>query len=206
MHKITDLLYLGNIQASANSNLLKHHEITDIINCCEAENYFTGEFKYHNFNLLDDETENIEQYFETFSKILQNPNSIFFVHCMAGKSRSASFVLSYLISAHKHTLRSAYDMLQSIGAEIEPNISFWFQLENLEAKLTGARTMTALQYITEDISHMRNTTLSVDEINSIEKCVTEKQFHCKKSDIMNMLLHKEMEKWKFKTEEVIEID
>lgn len=50
------------------------------------------------------------------------------VHCECGKSRSASFVIAYLIRYHKYNLEGAYQYLKKLRPIIKPNIGFMAQL------------------------------------------------------------------------------
>lgn len=47
-----------------------------------------------------------------------------YVHCRAGKSRSVSIVMAYLIHAHRWTLKRSYDYVAEKRPDISPNIGF----------------------------------------------------------------------------------
>ena len=51
------------------------------------------------------------------------------VHCMAGVSRSATCVIAYLMREHKHSLRSALELVRSKRPIVCPNYGFHKQLK-----------------------------------------------------------------------------
>lgn len=62
------------------------------------------------------------------------------VHCVQGVSRSASFVLAYLISKRKMTLQDALDYVKERRPCCKPNYGFLAQLSKFEHKLKPAVT------------------------------------------------------------------
>jgi len=46
------------------------------------------------------------------------------VHCMAGRSRSATVVLAYLMTRHGMSLADAYQFLKSKRPGISPNLGY----------------------------------------------------------------------------------
>lgn len=62
-----------------------------------------------------------------------------YVHCKAGKSRSVTVVLAYLIHAHAWTLKTAYAYVGERRKGISPNIGFVAELMAFEEKELGTR-------------------------------------------------------------------
>ena len=61
---------------------------------------FVGELKYKIINVLDVPWQNISKYFILSNKFIEealNNGGNILVHCYAGVSRSASFVIAYLM-------------------------------------------------------------------------------------------------------------
>lgn len=61
-----------------------------------------------------------------------------YVHCRAGKSRSVTVVLAYLILSHRWSLKKAYAYVLERRKGISPNIGFMAELLNVEAELGRA--------------------------------------------------------------------
>ncbi|KAI3625601.1 hypothetical protein CBS9595_000962 [Malassezia furfur] len=61
-----------------------------------------------------------------------------YVHCRAGKSRSAMIVIAYLIHAHRWTLHQAYAHVAAQREQISPNIGFLAELMHFERSTLGA--------------------------------------------------------------------
>jgi len=57
------------------------------------------------------------------------------VHCFAGKSRSTTILLSYLMRSQRWSLDKAYAHVKAVRPAIAPNPGFVTQLRELEAKL-----------------------------------------------------------------------
>lgn len=58
-----------------------------------------------------------------------------YVHCRAGKSRSVTVVLAYLMESHRWSLKKAYAYVLDHRKGISPNIGFMAELLNVEADL-----------------------------------------------------------------------
>lgn len=76
-------------------------------------------------NMFDEITEVIKRFSD--KKVL--------VHCHAGVSRSASFILAYLIRYYNMSLITAYEYLKNKRVKIDPNKSFLSQLLLYQIKL-----------------------------------------------------------------------
>jgi atypical dual specificity phosphatase len=133
-------LYLTNYIGASNLELLKSNNITHIINITDLiENYFESEllptglpmFTYLKIAIPDAHNIIITDYFlETFEFIdnaIKNGGRIL-VHCFAGKSRSASIVIGYIMKKEKITFENALQVVQLIRPCVEPNLSFCTQL------------------------------------------------------------------------------
>lgn len=67
------------------------------------------------------------------------------VHCVVGKSRSATVVLAYLMTRHGMTLRQSFDHVRRTRDFIRPNDAFVMELLKLEADLYGGCNTLALE-------------------------------------------------------------
>eukprot|EP00842_Homolaphlyctis_polyrhiza_P000666 jgi/Hompol1/15/HPOL_001682-RA len=64
--------------------------------------------------------------------IATTPNAVVFVHCKAGRSRSVSVVLGYLVTTRSYTLRTAYDLVRRVRKGVSPNLGFMAALMKVE--------------------------------------------------------------------------
>lgn len=69
--------------------------------------------------------------------IAQSPKSVVFVHCKAGRSRSVSAVIGYLVSKERYTLKSAYDLVRKVRKGVSPNLGFMAALLKVEKDTHG---------------------------------------------------------------------
>ncbi|OAD68107.1 hypothetical protein PHYBLDRAFT_160235 [Phycomyces blakesleeanus NRRL 1555(-)] len=60
-----------------------------------------------------------------------------YVHCKAGKSRSAAAILAYLVLSEQWTLKRAYRHLIKSRPTVSPNIGFVAELMKLEESVHG---------------------------------------------------------------------
>lgn len=71
---------------------------------------------------------------------------LIFIHSAAGISRSATIVISYLISAKKMSYLEGYDYLKSKRPIICPNNGFRKQLMEYSDKVNSRRSKTKICY------------------------------------------------------------
>ena len=94
-------IYVGNYSTSTNYKLLKDLGITHIISVIPSFNPpFEDKFKYLHIEAYDDETQDMKQYFEISNEFIShclNEGGKILIHCMAGRSRSITLFLAFLI-------------------------------------------------------------------------------------------------------------
>lgn len=76
---------------------------------------YPDEFKYQRYELLDSPNCNIAKYFNEGSEYIENAiksGGKVLVHCFAGKSRSSTLILAYMVKKLGMPLRQAYDKLK----------------------------------------------------------------------------------------------
>ena len=113
-------LWLGNIVAAKNAKFLLNNNIDIIINCSKDLRFFSNKTINYRVAVHDNlEKEEVDKFYEYLDKIIPlihthlNNNKTIFVHCYAGKQRSASIVACYLIKYGKLTLKQSIDSIKS---------------------------------------------------------------------------------------------
>ncbi len=137
VNRITDNIYIGNISSAFNRDELKKLGITHIISAIlGVDSPFPNDFTYMNVHIRDVTREPISQHLDKCVEFIEqvvNDNQRILIHCMAGKSRSVSIVIAYLIKQGM-TLTDAYDYVKFYRRVANPNQGFVKQLEIYENK------------------------------------------------------------------------
>ena len=135
--KITDKIYLGDIDGAREVNYLKQEKITHIISLAGkifSPEYEEGLFKRKIIDIIDFEDENIFQYFKDCIQFIESAKKIY-IHCMAGVSRSATIVIAYIMWKEHKSYYQAFLDVKYKREFIEPNKGFIFQLKYFESML-----------------------------------------------------------------------
>ncbi len=137
---VVDNIYIGNFKSAQNIKQLQENEITHIINCA----YFLPEVHKNNFDYLtldleDKIKQDILPSIDIAMKFIKNvtennPKSKIFIHCVKGKSRSASVVVAYLMLTRNIDYDEAYNILKDKRPIAQPNPGFKNQLMGLKNK------------------------------------------------------------------------
>ncbi|SOV09950.1 uncharacterized protein UDID_03769 [Ustilago sp. UG-2017a] len=147
---LPDFLYLGpNVQSEQNVAELQHKGIRRILNvACEIDergplNLRDKFDKYLKIPMLDSvEAKGVQDSIQEACSFLDDArlrSEPVYVHCKAGKSRSVTIVIAYLIHALGWSLQRSYSHVMEKRVAICPNIGFVAELmkyEEKELKLT----------------------------------------------------------------------
>lgn len=139
MNKIIPRLYLGDDLAARKKEILSEYKITHVLNLTvNVPNKFEPDISYLKIHILDTEKQDIQKYFESayefIDNALKNSNNSVLVHCNAGISRSASFVIAYLIKKGIFkSYKEAYEHVKKCRPIISPNEGFVKQLKQLKS-------------------------------------------------------------------------
>ncbi|CAG9315380.1 unnamed protein product [Blepharisma stoltei] len=151
---IPNKLYLGNFHHAEDALVHQNLKLTHILN---ATNGFSHKFEskgvvYLRLGVEDLETENISEYFqiafEFIDNIISSEKSRVLVHCAQGVSRSAAFVIMYIIKSMSVSYEEAFQFVKRHREIIKPNDGFAYQLRSLKS-------------ISEEVSHTM-TKVSID--------------------------------------------
>lgn len=134
---IEDKLYLGNEGSSFSKKKLKKRGITDIIIVgYNLYKFYPEDFNYKQIEIDDNEHEEILKYFiPIILYILNNEDKVFFIHCQAGISRSASIVISIIMFIKKLNFEEAFKFVSNKRKIISPNFGFIQQLKEFQEML-----------------------------------------------------------------------
>ncbi|KAJ1028110.1 hypothetical protein NDA13_003558 [Ustilago tritici] len=142
---LPDFLYLGpNVQSEQNVAELQHKGIRRILNvACEIDergplNLRDKFDKYLKIPMLDSvEAKGVQDSIQEACSFLDDArlrSEPVYVHCKAGKSRSVTIVIAYLIHALGWSLQRSYSHVVEKRAAICPNIGFVAELMKYEEK------------------------------------------------------------------------
>ena len=158
--EIVPLLFLGSRIAANNRDLLISKGIKYIINAAvEIPNYFHEEnyFTYYRLDLDDDSEVSIASHLEGVISVIHKAsaeNVGVLVHCQAGISRSATYVIYYLMKVKGMTLKDAYEHTKGKRYNIGPNVGFMSQLVELEKQLFNSNSMDSKTYFLQTLCDM----------------------------------------------------
>lgn len=144
--QISEHIYLGDRYAAFNKDWLLTNKVTHIVNMAAVtcQCYFPGTFKYLSINILDTVSQDISQFFEACTKYINKAVSSggrVLVHCEAGRSRSTTIVLQYMVTEYNLTLKAAYKRVKRARPIVMPNITFFSQLRKFERQVRGIESM-----------------------------------------------------------------
>ena len=137
-------LYLGTFANACDIKELKANGINYILNCaieCKNKN-LPENIKELHLNVKDYEDFDIFGLFEKSNEFInncRNSGGNILVHCKYGISRSAAFIIAYLIKHLKLTLEEALDLVKTKRPKIKPNEGFIDQLWVYEKFLKGEK-------------------------------------------------------------------
>jgi len=98
--------------------------------------------QYLKLNVKDSVEEDVENGLKravAFIEQAEKDNTPIYVHCKAGKSRSVTAVLAFLIESRHWTLNQAYDYVMNRRSGICPNIGFVAELMKVEEGVFGVK-------------------------------------------------------------------
>ena len=110
-------LYYGSGDAADNLKELKSHKITHILNVADdVPNFHSKEFKYINLQVRDMGMDKgisrvFDHAFEKLDEIMKQDGARVLVHCAAGRNRSATITIAYMMYREGIELCKALEMV-----------------------------------------------------------------------------------------------
>mmetsp|Transcript_46908 Transcript_46908/g.73215 ORF Transcript_46908/g.73215 Transcript_46908/m.73215 type:complete len:368 (-) Transcript_46908:290-1393(-) len=137
---LSGFLFLGNRECASNVEYLRNNGIDHILSIYDDEDApsipsFT---RWLHLRAKDSEEEDISRLFGPACEFIENArvgSGKILVHCIAGRSRSVSVVLAYLMNHRRMNLEDAFVLVKEKRPFAWPNDSFWKQLQVHEAKI-----------------------------------------------------------------------
>ncbi|KAI8092173.1 uncharacterized protein B0P05DRAFT_525097 [Gilbertella persicaria] len=142
---IPGFLYVGpEIETEEQAVQLDQRHIRRVLNMaeeCQDEGLASRSFVYHKIAARDTlEMKNIELVMMEavhFIEQAKKKHEPIYVHCKAGKSRSITAILAYLVTSERWTLKKAYRHVIKARPNMSPNIGFISELMKMEGKVHG---------------------------------------------------------------------
>ena len=125
-------LWLGDKNISLNTKFYKDNQIDIVINCSKTLDFINLDIekvrlKVHD-NLKDEEIINMYNNYDYITEYIYNNLRLFkniLVHCYAGKQRSASVIIAYLLRYSKMDLNKCIELLKYKKEDVfTPSINF----------------------------------------------------------------------------------
>ncbi|KAJ7552133.1 hypothetical protein O6H91_06G043100 [Diphasiastrum complanatum] len=137
-------VYLGSIGAACNKDLLQNLNVTHVLAIANnVEMPFPNDFKYKRIEVLDSPDVDLKQYFNVcfdFIDEARRQGGGVLVHCFAGRSRSVTVLVAYLMRTYALSLSQALELVKAKRPEASPNTGFLRQLQIFERQLACAKT------------------------------------------------------------------
>ena len=135
--QIFNWMYLGTFTNACDINELRRNGIKYILNCAaECHNkHLPKDIKELHLPIRDEKCFKLINFFEeanVFMNKVKTYGEIVLVHCKFGISRSATFIIAYLIKYCGFTVNSALIYIRNIRNQINPNEGFLDQLLQYE--------------------------------------------------------------------------
>eukprot|EP01012_Entosiphon_sulcatum_P017288 TRINITY_DN2207_c0_g1_i1.p1 TRINITY_DN2207_c0_g1~~TRINITY_DN2207_c0_g1_i1.p1 ORF type:complete len:259 (-),score=17.78 TRINITY_DN2207_c0_g1_i1:184-930(-) len=152
--EVAPLVILGDVYAAVDTNVLRQHNIQRIVSIIEEAPPVIEGIQYLHIPVSDTLHEDIlASFIPVINWITAGvaAHEAVLVHCRAGRSRSASFLLAYLMHQHSLSLRKAAHQI-ICKRDIWPNDSFFRQLKMFETRCgqnpscTGLHTFLELRH------------------------------------------------------------
>lgn len=131
-------LFIGDYDIALNASALKRKGITQILSICEEPpDIDTTTFKHKTLSVDDAPNVDILSHFDECHLFIEEGTTL--VHCLAGISRSATVVISYLMHKLDKPLSEATAMVREARPIVAPNDGFVTQLQTYEHTLREQR-------------------------------------------------------------------
>jgi len=127
----------GSQEISQDPQALKNHNVTHILNVTAevADSFPPDKFVYKRIAISDMPSTRILDHFDDAFQFIdagRRKGGCVLVHCYYGNSRSASFVIGYLMRSERMRYCDALEYLQLLRPDVHPNDGFQRQLKEFD--------------------------------------------------------------------------
>ncbi|KAH3746148.1 Serine/threonine/tyrosine-interacting protein [Pelomyxa schiedti] len=152
--QILDRLYLGGQSDAYNPATIARLGVTHVLTVAIVEDFY----KYRScfpptiqcmvVSVFDQDNENIVQYFPRTNAFIDHgrANGVVLVHCVWGISRSAAFVIAYVMHHRRIDFHSALEFVRQARPIVRPNLGFRKQLAEYGKDIVLAQF--SIRYVT----------------------------------------------------------
>ena len=150
MHHISEItpnLYLTSAYGASSPTALRAKGITCVVNATLSFQVPTPKYtdiEHIRVPVDDVPSANLSLYFDRVADKIYNVKKAggrCLVHCYAGRSRSASLIIVYLMKYEGMTLKKAHSFVRGRRPVIRPNPGFWKQMILYERTVKGHGTV-----------------------------------------------------------------
>ncbi|TNV77468.1 hypothetical protein FGO68_gene12508 [Halteria grandinella] len=143
MTQIIPYLFLGDMDLAQDKESLSIINCKHILHCTNTfKPCFESDFNYKALSINDMPQENLLLLFDDaidFIKHAIDSEETIYVHCNAGVSRSASFVIAYFIREHGLTFEEALNFVKAKRGCVFPNYGFQKQLQQYAKTVASSK-------------------------------------------------------------------
>lgn len=138
-------IFLGNMNAASNPQLLKHFNISAVLTVAEELelDYKKQGYDINHLKIMASDVENFDlskHFPHCFHFIYHNQNvTNVLIHCYAGVSRSVTVTIAYLMKFYGLNFKKALGLVREKRKQIYPNSGFVNQLKFFETILSWER-------------------------------------------------------------------
>ncbi|KAL3812692.1 hypothetical protein ACJIZ3_013960 [Penstemon smallii] len=139
--KIEEDLYLGSLGSANNKSALISLNVTHILTVANSLPIaHPNDFKYKIIEVRDRSDVSLLPFFDecfAFIEEARTTGGAVLVHCFAGRSRSVTIIVAYLMFKNGMSLSEAMEHVKGKRPVVSPNSGFMLQLANYERYLRG---------------------------------------------------------------------
>ncbi|KAL5701725.1 hypothetical protein ACHQM5_027034 [Ranunculus cassubicifolius] len=139
--QIEEGLYLGSLGAAFNKDRLLVLNVTHILTVASSlKPAYPNDFVYKKIEVTDRSDTDLAQHFDEcfdFIDEVKRMGGGVLVHCFAGRSRSVTIIVAYLMKKQHMSLPQALGYVKTKRPHAAPNTGFLLQLQNFETSIQG---------------------------------------------------------------------